>query len=81
MPVLFGGICIGEGMAPVLERLAARIRRGKFVEMCELIPGVLLSQGGGWHSKSRETMPTKTSDSHTHLGAVFCYLCECKGDP
>jgi len=40
----FGGICIGEGLAPVPEKLAARIKKGEFIEMCELIPEYWLAK-------------------------------------
>ena len=45
-----GGICVEEGLPPVPERLAARIRWGEFIEMCELIP----SQRERWNSQGRD---------------------------
>lgn len=41
------GIFVGEGLPPVPSRLAERIRRWEFVEMCELLPELLANQKVG----------------------------------
>ena len=55
-----GGICVGEGLLPVPERLAARIRRGEFIEMCELISEYWLAKEEDGTPKADRQRPRRS---------------------
>ena len=39
------GVYVGDGIPPVPQKLAAKIRRGKFIEMGELLPELWTVKG------------------------------------
>ena len=69
-----GGICVGEGLPPVPERLAARSDGGEFIEMCELILEYWLAkeEDGTVKAASQEGFGC------LYLGAIIHNLCECQ---
>jgi len=60
-----GGICVGEGLPPVPEKLAAKIRRGEFIEMCELIPKYWLAKEEDGVVKAERQRPRRVLDIFT----------------
>ena len=53
------GVYLGEGLPPVPDKLAAKIRRGEFIEMGELLPEFWLPMKGEEES-SKETKGRKS---------------------
>ena len=54
------GVYVGDGVPPVPEKLASKIRRGEFVEMGELLPEFWSHTKGEEGEPSRETKSRKT---------------------
>jgi len=69
-----GGICVGEGLPSVPERLAARIRRGEFIEMCELIPEYWLAKEEDGTSKAERQRPRRVLDIFTWVQSFTIYV-------
>ena len=68
-----GGICVGEGLPSVPERLAARIRRGEFIEMCELIPEFWLAKEEDDTPKAKRQRPRRVLDIFTWVQSFTIY--------
>lgn len=70
------GVYLGDGIPPVPEKLAAKIRRGEFVEMGELLPEFWSPRGdegeSGRESKGRRSR--KVTDIF-YVALVFRSLC------
>ena len=73
------GICVGEGLPPVPERVAARIRPGggEFIEMYELIPEYWLAKEEDGTVKAERQRPRRVFGC-LYLGAIIHNLCECE---
>ena len=69
-----GGICVGEGLPPVPEKLAARIRRGEFVEMCELLPEYWLAKEEDGVVKAEKQRPRRVLDISTWVQSFTIYV-------
>jgi len=69
-----GGICVGEGLPPVPEKLAARIRWGEFIEMCELIPEYWLAKEEDGVVKAERQQPRRVLDIFTWVQSFTIYV-------
>jgi len=71
----FGEICVGKGLAPVPEKLAARIKKGEFIEMCELNPEYWLAkEEDGMVKAERQRQPRRVMDILTWVQSFAIYV-------
>ena len=72
------GSYVGEGLPPVLQKLANRIRRREFVDMAEMLPEFwpIAQAEEGDKKKPRIRKPKQVTDFHTWLQcfAIYCSI-------
>ena len=70
------GVTLGDGIPPVPEKLAAKIRKGEFIEMGELLPEFWSPRGdkgeSGRETKGRQSR--KVTDTFTWLQCFGTYI-------
>ena len=72
-----GGVYMGEGIPPVPTKLAAKIRRGEFVEMGELLPEfwtTLREEDTEGRREGKTRRSRKVTDIHTWVQCFATYV-------